>query len=137
MPKLHEDFNPDKENHVDHKWVIMPGTKKPVESVEVGGNAYKFGRDGWLRVSDEGVANAIRQKYGPEMTVTRMRHPSPADRGHRYHFGQMPEMPWKRQKPAPESAQAVAPTGDEDQNNATQEGQEQENDQPKYPNLAE
>jgi hypothetical protein len=91
------DFNPDKERHVDHKWFVINNQRKPVEGVEVDGKQLKFGHEGWLRVSDAGQAQAIREKYGRDVTVSRIRHPDVHDRGHRFHFGQWPEMPWKRQ----------------------------------------
>lgn len=92
------DYNPDKESHAAHRWVVMNATQRKMEGVEVGGKELKFGTEGRLTVGDPGVASEIRQRYGKDVTVTRYRANSAADVGHRYHFGQMPEMPWKRKK---------------------------------------
>lgn len=92
------DYNPDREGHAAHKWEVINATKGPLE-VELDGKQMKFGKDGAFRVSDPGVAAALRQKYHDKglATVTRIRTPDPiADRGHRYFFGAWPEMPWKR-----------------------------------------
>ena len=93
------DYNPDKERHVGHKWFVQKAVPDAPDSVEVDGKEYKFGREGWMRVSEEGVANAIRQKYGQDgtMAVSRCRWPHPADRGHNYVFT-VPEMPWHKKE---------------------------------------
>ena len=92
------DWNPDKEKHVGHKWIVHNATRKPMTGVKVddGNKELKFGRDGWLRLSDEAQASEIRQNYGMDVTVTRVRHPHVSDRGHRFFFGGQPAMPWAR-----------------------------------------
>jgi hypothetical protein len=89
------DYNPDKERWTKHKHIVMNATRQKMDGVEVGGKKLKFGPDGWLRVSDPGQAEEIRQRYGQQVTVTRMRNPDPADRGHTYVFTS-PGMPWHR-----------------------------------------
>jgi len=97
MPRA--DYNPDKEKWAEHKWEVIRATRRPLESVDVDGKQMKFGRDGAFRVNDEGVAAAIREEYARkgDVTVTRIRYPGAADRGHYYFFGQLPEMPWKKE----------------------------------------
>lgn len=92
------DYNSDKESHVNHEWIVQNATQRPMSGVEVGGQQIQFNREGRARVKDPGIASEIRQQYGKDVVVTRMRHPKPSDQGHRYHFGQWPEMPWKREK---------------------------------------
>ena len=97
MPRA--DYNSDKERHAEHKWEVIRATRRPLESVDVDGKQMKFGKDGAFRVNDEGVAAAIREEYARkgDVTVTRIRYPGAADRGHYYFFGQLPEMPWKKE----------------------------------------
>lgn len=90
------DYNPDREGHVQHEWIIQPGTTKPSDGIDVDGHKLRFGPEGHLRINDPKLANDIRQKYGREMVVTRVRHPSVSDRGHNYFFGQMPRLPWAK-----------------------------------------
>ena len=97
MPRA--DYNSDKERHAEHTWEVIRATRRPLESVDVDGKQMKFGKDGAFRVNDEGVAAAIREEYARkgDVTVTRIRYPGAADRGHYYFFGQLPEMPWKKE----------------------------------------
>ena len=94
------DYNPDREGHVGKKWEVIRATRRPLESIEVDGKKMKFGKDGAFRVSDEGVAAAIREEYAKkgDVTVTRIRYPGAHDRGHYYFWGGWPEMPWKKKK---------------------------------------
>ena len=91
------DYNPDREGHVAKKWEVIRATRRDLPSIDVDGKQMRFGEDGAFRVNDEGVAAAIREEYARkgDVTVTRIRYPGAADRGHRYFFGQLPEMPWK------------------------------------------
>src|SRR3990167_2439324 len=93
MPRA--DYNSDKERHAEHKWEVIRATRRPLESVDV--EQMKLGKDGAFRVNDEGVAAAIREEYARkgDVTVTRIRYPGAADRGHRYFFGGWPLAPWK------------------------------------------
>jgi len=92
------DFNPDREGHTEKKYMVVKATTDPeFKGVELDGKEYKFGHEGWFRVpGDPGLANALRQRLGRKATVSRIRAPKAADRGHRYFFGSLPEMPWKR-----------------------------------------
>jgi hypothetical protein len=75
--------------------MVIKANKDPdFKGVELDGKRYKFGNDNWFRVpGDPGLANALRQKVGMNATVTRVRYPKPADRGHKYFF-QTPRLPW-------------------------------------------
>ena len=66
--------------------------------VEAGGKVIEFNDSGFARVKDDGLAQEIRDRYGKRVTVTKMRYEGAADHGHRYFFGSMPEMPWKRRR---------------------------------------
>lgn len=93
------DFNPDKERHVDHKFVVQkafPGNEK--DPVMTSKGALAPDKQGRMIVKDESLAREIQQQNPRELTVTRMRTPGAADQGHRYHFGGWPEMPWKKTK---------------------------------------
>lgn len=95
------DWNPDKEGHVEHRWIVHKATTRDIEGVETSKGFLKFNREGRCLLKDETLANEIRTsdigKY--DVAVTRVRYPSPADRGHKYFFGGWPEMPWKKNNP--------------------------------------
>src|SRR3990167_3167092 len=95
MPRA--DYNSDKERHAEHKWEVIRATRRDLPGIEVDGKQMTFGKDGAFRVNDEGVAAAIREEYAKkgDVTVTRIRYPGAADRGHRYFFGGWPLAPWK------------------------------------------
>lgn len=94
------DYNPDREGHVDHKFIVQkawPGTSMDMgDSVQTSKGNLKFNHEDRLVVRDQNLAREIQQAYPRELAVTRVRYPSQADRGHRYHFGQMPAMPWHK-----------------------------------------
>jgi len=92
-----QDYRPDKERWRGKKrWMVVKATKnQDFTGVTVDGKEMKFGKVGAFRVSDEGVANAIRQQVGMNATVTRFENPDPSDRGHTYIFS-MPAMPWHK-----------------------------------------
>lgn len=91
------DYNPDKERHVDHGWIVVNAEKgMQSEPITLGDKSFKFGKDGAFTVKDEGLANEIRKTVGKRATVSRYRRPSVSDRGHTYFFGQMPPMPWHK-----------------------------------------
>lgn len=77
---------------------VIRATQRPLESVEVGGKTLKFRGNGMMRIKDRGLAMAVREKLGKEVTVTKVNYPSAHDQGHRYFFGSLPEMPWKKKK---------------------------------------
>ena len=92
------DFNPDREGHTAHKYMVVKANNDPeFKGVNLDGKEYKFGKEDWFRVpGDPGLANALRQKLGRKATVSRVRAPKAADRGHRFFFGQMPALPWHK-----------------------------------------
>src|SRR3989304_6250460 len=97
MPRA--DYNSDKERHAEHKWEVIGATRRDLPSIDVDGKQRKFGRDGAAPVNEEGGDAGIRGEYARKayVTVTRIRYPGAADRGHYYFFGQLPEMPWKKE----------------------------------------
>jgi hypothetical protein len=90
------DFNPDKERHRSHKWIVHNATRNreplPVVAAD---KVMKFNDEGRFSVDDEKVAAEIREEYPRDVTVTRVNASHPADRGHKYFFT-VPELPWKR-----------------------------------------
>lgn len=95
------DYNPDKERHRAHKFIVQkawPGKGKldPGDAIQTSAGALKFNHEDRMAVKDEALAREIQQQYPQELAVTRVNANSPADRGHRYHFGQMPAMPWHK-----------------------------------------
>ena len=94
------DYNPDKEGHVGHRFIVQPSTKRPLmKSVTTSdGRELKFNHEKRFTTRDVGLARELQKEYGQELIVTRTRHPHVADRGHTYLFGQWPEMPWKKTK---------------------------------------
>lgn len=92
------DYNSDRERHVDHKFVVQtawPGVEKKVKTSK---GELEMNDKGRMIIKDEALAREIQKEHPRDLAVTRMRMQKPADQGHRYHFGQMPEMPWKKQK---------------------------------------
>lgn len=92
------DFNPDKERHTKHKFIVQKAWPKYDTSagVETSKGTLKFGYEDSLVVKDEALAREIQQAHPRDLAVTRVRYPDHADRGHKYHFGQMPAMPWHK-----------------------------------------
>src|SRR3990167_5995491 len=74
MPRA--DYNSDKERHAEHKWEVIRATRRDLPGIDVDGKEMKFAKKG-------------------DVTVTRIRYPGAADRGHRYFFGGWPLAPWK------------------------------------------
>ena len=88
------DWNPDREGHVQHKWIVHNATQnRDFKGVKAGGKDMLFNHEGRFLISDEVVANEIRKEHPRDVTVTRMRYPDVADRGHTYFFS-CPKMPW-------------------------------------------
>ena len=99
MSKQSGDYNPDREGWTGHKYIVQRVWQgDSTKQVDIGDRRMKWNKQGRMLVNDPAVANAIRQKYGNDVTVTRMRYPDAHDRGHRYIFGGWPEMPWKRSR---------------------------------------
>ena len=89
------DWNPDREGHVQHKWIVHNATQnRNFKGVIAGDNKEMlFDREGRFLISDETIANEIRREHPRDVTVTRMRYPVAADQGHKYFF-RCPAMPW-------------------------------------------
>ena len=84
-----------------HVYEVIQAVQRPV-NVEVDGVSLPFGREGAFRVRDSGVAKEISARYGGKMadvTVTRVKVPGEADRGHRY-FLTVPALPWHEDEDA-------------------------------------
>lgn len=115
------DWNSDKEGHVRHKWIVQKAF--PDGDLGAGINTSKGvlipNKQGRMLVNDPALAHEIRMEHPHDMTVTRMRYPDEADRGHRYHFGSWPEMPWKKK-----AREEQLPEGQESQAEAPEEVQE-------------
>jgi hypothetical protein len=102
------DYNSDREGFVKHKWVVQKALREDnSDGVITSKGKLKYDRYGRLMVNDPTLANEIRTEHPHDLAVTRMRYPDVADRGHRYHFGMLPEMPWKRGKHAVHSEGTV------------------------------
>lgn len=92
------DYNPDKERHVDHKFVVQSAWPNSPKEIMTSKGLLKANEQGRMLIKDEALAREIQREHPTELAVTRMRMPKPSDAGHRYHFGQLPEMPWKKNK---------------------------------------
>lgn len=92
------DFNPDKERHRDHRWIVhnTKRTRDP-DPVVAADKVMEFNKEGRFMVSDEAVAAEIREEYPKDVTVTRVNYSHPSDRGHTYFFT-VPQLPWKKEK---------------------------------------
>jgi hypothetical protein len=122
MPTL--DYNPDKERHVDHKFIVNKATKDPdFKGVQTSKGFLKFGKDQAFYVKDPALAREVMQEVGYDATVSRVRAPSAHDKGHRYHFGQMPEMPWKKKEREEQEARDAAEKGNVKQDSEPQHTQ--------------
>lgn len=116
------DFNPDKERHHKHKFIVQRAFENWRGRLD-GGVATSKGvlkpdAQGRMVVRDASLAREIQQENPHELVVTRMQTDHPSDRGHRYVFT-VPEMPWKRQHREAEAqesqkAQAEKPAEDTD-----------------------
>jgi len=91
------DFNPDKENWRDHKWIVHKAMRGTQKGVRVGERDLMFDREGRFATSDEGLASTIRKEYPREVTVSRVTSSHPSDRGHKYFFS-VPRLPWHEEE---------------------------------------
>ena len=93
------DYNPDREGHRDHKWIVHKAIKDnpQFDGVEAAGKDMKFNHEGRFAINDAKVAAEIRQKYPRAATVTRVSAYHASDRGHKYFFS-VPAMPWHEEK---------------------------------------
>jgi len=93
-PRHRPDYNPDREGHRDHKFIVQDATRRKLKHVP-GSPQLKFNKEGRCLIKDKGLAREI-QNETRDVAVTRVNYPSRSDRGHVYFFGQMPAMPWHR-----------------------------------------
>ena len=91
------DYNSDKEKHVDHKFVVQTAWPGVANKVKTSKGELEMSDKGRMIIKDEALAREIQKEHPTDLAVTRMRMPKPADVGHRYFFGSLPAMPWKRQ----------------------------------------
>ena len=91
------DWNPNKEAHRDHKWIVHKAIKGTQKGVRVGEKDLMFNREGRFVTSDEGLASTIRKENPQAVTVTRVTSHHPSDRGHKYFFS-VPAMPWHKEE---------------------------------------
>ena len=87
------DFNPDKERHRKHKFVVQKAwtdASRPNDGLSDGvatsKGVLKPDDEGRMLVNDEALAREIQQENPKELVVTRMNADDPADRGHNYFF---------------------------------------------------
>ncbi len=91
------DFNPDKEGHRDHKWIVHKASQREFSGIHAAQKDMPFNREGRFSVDDENVAAEIRQKFPRDVTVTRVSTYHPSDRGHKYFFS-CPALPWHKEE---------------------------------------
>ena len=92
------DFNPDREGHVKHKWLVQtvrPGQEN--ETVKTSQGELKLSPKGRCLITDPALAAEVRQEYARDLAVSRLRV-GDGGRTHYYFFGQWPEMPWKKKQ---------------------------------------
>jgi hypothetical protein len=91
------DYNSDREGHVPHKYIVVNATKNKKKYIEAGGKQLNFSKEGFLSIKDPVVANEIRQRYGGDVTVSRVRSQGTHERGiHNYFFAMPKGLPWKK-----------------------------------------
>ena len=93
------DYNPDREGHRKHKWIVHKAIKgnPQFNRIRAAGKEMPFDREGRFMVGDEGVAKEIREKYPRTATVSRVSTSDPSDRDHKSFFS-CPAMPWHEEK---------------------------------------
>jgi len=91
------DWNPDREGHVDHKYIVLDATRERKKGIQTSKGLLKFDKQGRMMVKDPTLAHEIRtSEVGKrDVTVSRVRFPSVHDRGHTYFFTS-PGMPWHK-----------------------------------------
>lgn len=97
------DFNPDREGHHKHKFLVQKAWPDHDQegdglgaSIETSKGKLKPTKKGRMLINDEKFAREIQADHPRDLVVTRMNADDPADKGHNYFFT-VPEMPWKRQ----------------------------------------
>jgi hypothetical protein len=98
------DFNPDKERGQGEVIYAVRNSQKgiPVKEVRTGAGTLKMDKLGRCIVKDPVLAHEIMKDHPRDLVVSRLFRNAPADRGHKYFFGQMPEMPWKKKEQEPQ-----------------------------------
>ena len=91
------DYNPDREGQADHKFIVQSAWPNSPKEIQTSKGVLKANAQGRMIIKDEVLAREIQKEHPRDLAVTRMRMPKPADVGHRYFFGSLPAMPWKRQ----------------------------------------
>ncbi len=90
------DFNSDREGHIQHKWIVHNATQnRNFKGVKAGDKDMLFNHEGRFLISDPVIADEIRKEHPRDVTVTRMRYPHVADRGHTYFFS-VGKIPWHK-----------------------------------------
>lgn len=79
----------------DRQYEVIKAVTNKV-NVEIGGKKMPFGKLGAFRVKDPGVANAIRQKYGRQVTVTGINTTPKMERKLHPNRIVSPGMPWHK-----------------------------------------
>ena len=93
------DFNADKEHGQGEVVYAVRNSQRglPVKTLHTGKGDLQLDRLGRCIIKDHALAAEVRREYGKDLAVSRVFRNHPSDRGHNYVFGQIPEMPWKRQ----------------------------------------
>ena len=117
------DYNSDRERHVDHKFVVQSAWPNSPKEIMTSKGLLKANEQGRMMIKDESLAREIQREHPTDLAVTRMRMPKPADRGHRYFFGALPEMPWKKNKQEVDNGDTIRKDDSDDSGNGGSAGQ--------------
>ena len=91
------DYNPDREGHRAHKFIVQKALRRDMrKGINYGEKKFNFNKEGRFVLTDEKVAREVQKMHPRDLAVTRVNTFHPSDRGHRYFFS-VPEMPWKKQ----------------------------------------
>lgn len=92
------DYNPDKEGHRDHKFIVQKAQRRDNRrGINYGEKKFNFNKDGRFVLNDESIAREVQKLHPHDLAVTRVTVNHPSDRGHRYFFS-VPSMPWHKEK---------------------------------------
>ena len=116
------DFNPDKERHVDHKFVVQTAWPGVANKVKTSKGELEMNDKGRMIIKDEVLAREIQKEHPHDLAVTRMRMPKPADQGHRYFFGQTKPLPWAKYDELGRRIQEEQDNGDSDERTENSDG---------------
>jgi len=113
------DFNPDKERHHRHKFIVQKAFPTPgrpgdgmADPVATSKGMLTPDHQGRMIIKDESLAREVQQENPRELVVTRMNSDDPADKGHNYFFT-VPELPWKQRQHREAEAQEDEQSQDE------------------------